>query len=261
MALVTEGWKNLLISNQDGIVTVTVNRPKAMNAINMELMKELECFFTGLKDAPEADVVILTGAGDKAFVAGADIKEMAAMDAASGRDWALIGERVTSLIEKAPQPVICAVNGYALGGGCEFALACDFRYASANARFGQPEVKWGINACFGGTQRLMRAVAPGIAKELLYTAHFIDAEEALRIGLVNRVLPDQASLMEAAYAAARDIQSNGKTAVQYSKLVANAGRDQDIDTAIFQEAQFFGLCFDDPEQKARMTAFMNKNKK
>lgn len=261
MALVMDGWNNLLVTNEDGIVTVMINRPKAMNAINMELMKELEAFFSGLYDAPEADVVILTGAGDKAFVAGADIKEMAVMDAHSGRDWALLGERVTSLIERAPQPVIAAVNGYALGGGCELALACDFRYASANAKLGQPEAKWGINACFGGTQRLARAVGTGMAKELLYTARFIDAAEALRIGLVNRVLPDQAALMEAALATAKEIQASGKCAVRYTKLVVNDGRDLDIDAAIAAEAQYFGLCFDDPEQKARMTAFMNKTKK
>lgn len=261
MALITEGWKNLLVENNDGIVTVTVNRPKAMNAINGELMEEMKEFFAGLADAPEADVIIFTGSGDKAFVAGADIKEMAAMDAKAGRDWALIGELVTSLIEKAPQPVIAAINGYALGGGCEFALACDFRYATPTAVFGQPEVKWGINPCFGGTQRLMRAVGPGMAKELLYTARFIKADEALRVGLVNKILPDKAALMEAAVATAKEIQANGKTAVQYTKLVANLGRDQDVDTAIAAEAQYFGLCFDDPEQKARMTAFMNKSKK
>lgn len=261
MALVMDGWKNLLVDNQVGIVTVTVNRPKAMNAINMELMKELEAFFAGLADAPEADVVIFTGSGEKAFVAGADIKEMAVMDHESGRAWALLGERVTSLIEKAPQPVIAAVNGYALGGGCELALACDFRYASANAQLGQPEAKWGINACFGGTQRLARAVGAPMAKELLYTARFIDAAEALRIGLVNRVLPDKAALMEAALATAKEIQRSGKCAVRYTKLLVNDGRDADIDKAIAAEAQYFGLCFDDPEQKARMTAFMNKSRK
>lgn len=261
MALITEGWKNLLVENENGIVTVTVNREKAMNAINMELMKEMECFFAGLSNAPEADVIILTGAGEKAFVAGADIKEMAAMEPFSGREWALMGERVTALIEKAPQPVIAAVNGYALGGGCEFALACDFRYATLNAKFGQPEVKWGINACFGGTQRLSRAVAPGYAKELLYTARFIDADEALRIGLVNRVLANKDELLAAARKTAKEIQANGKLAVQYTKLVVNEGREQNVDTAIAAEAQYFGLCFNDPEQKARMTAFMNKNKK
>lgn len=172
-----------------------------------------------------------------------------------------MGERVTALIEKAPQPVIAAVNGYALGGGCEFALACDFRYATLNAKFGQPEVKWGINACFGGTQRLSRAVAPGYAKELLYTARFIDADEALRIGLVNRVLSNKDELLAAAKKTAKEIQANGKLAVQYTKLVVNEGREQNVDTAIAAEAQYFGLCFNDPEQKARMTAFMNKNKK
>lgn len=261
MALVLDGWKHLLAENHDGIVTVTINRPKQMNAINMELMLELECFFAGLKDAPEADVIILTGSGDKAFVAGADIKEMSVMDSRTGREWALLGELVTSLIEKAPQPVIAAINGYALGGGCELALACDFRYASANAKLGQPEAKWGINACFGGTQRLARAVGAAMAKELLYTARFIDAAEALRIGLVNRVLPDTASLLKAALATAREIQSAGKSAVRYTKLVINDGRDLPIDVAIAAEAQYFGLCFDDPEQKERMTAFANKSKK
>lgn len=260
MALVTENWKNLKVVNDNGIVTVTVNRPKAMNALNQEVMKELECFFSGLQDAPEADVVILTGAGTKAFIAGADIKEMSAMTAYTGRQWALLGEKVASLIEKAPQPVIAAVNGYALGGGCEFALACDFIYASDNAKFGQPEVKWGINPCFGGTQRLSRALAPGMAKELLYTARFIDADEAFRIGLVNRVLP-QDRLLEAALATAKEIQGNGKTAVQLTKQSVNSGRDVSIDTAIYHEAQFFGLCFDDPEQKKRMTAFAEKSKK
>lgn len=258
MALVTTGWKNLLIDDQDGIVTVTINRPKAMNAINMELMKELEAFFEGMKDADGTDVIILTGSGDKAFVAGADIKEMAVMDSRAGRDWALLGEKVTALIEKAPQPVICAVNGYALGGGCELALACDFRYASQNAKMGQPEAKWGINACFGGTQRLSRAVGAPMARELLYTARFIDADEALRIGLVNRVLPDKESLMAAALATAKDIQSCGKCAVRYTKLAINDGRDVNIDVAIAHEAQYFGLCFDDPEQRERMTSFMNK---
>ncbi len=261
MALVTDGWNDLLVSNEGGIVTVTINRPKALNAINMELMKELEAFFEGLKDAPEADVIILTGAGERSFVAGADINEMAVMDSQTGRGWALLGERVTSLIERAPQPVIAAVNGYALGGGCELALACDFRYASANAKMGQLEAKWGINACFGGTQRLSRAVGAPMAKELLYTARAIDADEALRIGLVNRVLPDKESLMAAAIATAKAIQGSGKCAVRYTKLLVNDGRDMPIDAAIAAEAQYFGLCFDDPEQKARMTAFMNKSKK
>lgn len=260
MALITEGWENILVENEDGIVTVTVNRPKAMNAINMALMKEMEAFF-GALEPDDADVIIFTGSGEKAFVAGADIKEMAAMGVKEGRNWALLGEKVTGLIENAPQPVICAVNGYALGGGCEFALACDFRYATPNAVFGQPEAKWGINACFGGAQRLPRAVGPAMAKELLYTARFVNAEESLRIGLVNRICPDKEALLAAAKATAKEIQGNGKVAVQYTKQVVNAGRDTNINTAIFHEAQFFGLCFDDPEQKARMTAFMNKSKK
>lgn len=252
-----EKWENLKVEYQNGTAIVTVCRPKAMNALNQALMKELECCFTGFHEEKDTKVIILTGAGEKAFVAGADIKEMAAMDTASGRQWAVLGEKVADLIESCPQPVIAAVNGYALGGGCEMALACDFIYASENACFGQPEVKWGINPCFGGTQRLSRAVSPGMARELMYTARFIHAEEALRIGLINRVVP-QKELLPSALKTADEIAMNGQTAVQLTKKSINLGRDSDIHTAIYHESQTFGLCFTDPDQKKRMEDFMKK---
>ncbi|HAT56882.1 MAG TPA: crotonase [Veillonellaceae bacterium] len=249
-----EKWKNLSVTYQNGTAVVTIQRPASMNALNQALMKELQCCFTGFHEDQTVKVIILTGAGNKAFIAGADIKEMSEMDVESGRQWAVRGEKVAGLIESCPQPVIAAVNGYALGGGCEMALACDFIYASENACFGQPEVKWGINPCFGGTQRLARAVAPGIARELMYTARFIHAEEAFRIGLVNRVVsPDE--LMPSVLKTAEEIKSNGQTAVRFTKESINLGRDADIHTAIYHESQAFGLCFADPDQKKRMKSF------
>ena len=251
-------YQSILVETRDRTGLIRLNRPKQYNALNDQLMDELGRALSDFDNDDAIHVIVLTGS-DKAFAAGADIESMKTytfMDVyRSGyisRNW--------EALRQIRKPVIAAVNGYALGGGCEFALACDFIIAADNAKFGQPEVKWGINPCFGGTQRLSRALAPGMAKELLYTARFIDADEAFRIGLVNRVLP-QDRLLEAALATAKEIQGNGKTAVQLTKQSVNSGRDVSIDTAIYHEAQFFGLCFDDPEQKKRMTAFAEKSKK
>ncbi len=250
-------WQNLLVKKEDRITVITINRPQTLNALNMELMKELEACFTAVADDEETDVIILTGAGKKSFIAGADIKEMAVMNGDSGRKWALAGEKVANLIEMAPQPVIGAINGYALGGGCEMALACDFRYASENAAFGQLEVKWGLSPCFGGTQRLPRAIGPGMARELLYSARVIDAAEALRIGLVNQVFPSS-ELLGAALRTAAEIRENSMTAVRFTKQSVNTGRDMDIRNAIYHEAQFSAICFADPERRKRMDTFMKK---
>ncbi|MCI5837538.1 MAG: enoyl-CoA hydratase-related protein [Veillonellaceae bacterium] len=254
----TTGWKNVRIrEEEEGIAVVRIARPEALNALNVETMKELDCLFSMLQTDPEIDVVIVTGEGERAFVAGADIKEMAAMDTLEGRKWGLYGQQVLQRLEDMVQPVIAAVNGFALGGGCELALACDFRYAAPNAVFGQPEVKWGICAGFGATQRLVRAVGPGMAKELLYTAEFISAEEALRIGLVNRVVP-QEELLPTALATAKTIRANAKQAVQSTKQAILHGQDLDQRAGIAYEAQLFGMCFATAEQKERMASFGKK---
>lgn len=253
----TAKYENVHWENRDGIAIITIDRPKALNALNMATMKELHALFAEVAHDETVDVIILTGAGEKAFVAGADIKEMAAMDTLSGRDWGRFGQAVTQQLEDAPQPVIAEVNGYALGGGCELTLACDFRYASENAQFGQPEVKWGICAGFGASQRLTRAVGPAMAKELLYTADFIDAQEALRIGLVNRVVP-QKDLLETALATAKRIQKNAKVAVRATKRSVLAGQDLDQRNAIELEAQYFGICFATEDQTKRMQSFGKK---
>lgn len=257
MIVQTTGWKNVKIAIEDRIALVTISRPEALNALNVETMKELDCLFSMLEQETEIDVVVITGEGDRSFVAGADIKEMAEMDTLEGRKWGMYGQSVLQRLEDMPHVVIAAVNGFALGGGCELALACDFRYAADNAKFGQPEVKWGICAGFGGTQRLVRAVGPGMAKELLYTADFIDAQEALRIGLVNRVLP-QTELLPAVMEVAKRIQANSHHAVQFTKRVILHGQDMDQRAAISYEAQLFGLCFATEDQKKRMATFGKK---
>lgn len=257
MIVQTTGWKNVKISIEDRIALVTISRPSALNALNVETMKELDCLFAMLEQETEIDVVIITGEGERSFVAGADIKEMAEMDTLEGRKWGLYGQSVLQRLEDMPHVVIAAVNGFALGGGCELALACDFRYAAENATFGQPEVKWGICAGFGATQRLVRAVGPAMAKELLYTADFIDAEEALRIGLVNRVLP-QKELLPAVIEVAKRIQANSHHAVQFTKRAILHGQDMDQRAAISYEAQLFGLCFATEDQKKRMASFGKK---
>lgn len=257
MIVQTTGWKNVKIAIEDRIALVTISRPEALNALNVETMKELDCLFAMLEQETEIDVVVITGEGDRSFVAGADIKEMAEMDTLEGRKWGMYGQSVLQRLEDMPHVVIAAVNGFALGGGCELALACDFRYAAENAKFGQPEVKWGICAGFGGTQRLVRAVGPGMAKELLYTADFIDAQEALRIGLVNRVLP-QAELLPSVMEVAKRIQANSHHAVQFTKRAILHGQDMDQRAAISYEAQLFGLCFATEDQKKRMATFGKK---
>lgn len=257
MIVQTTGWKNVQVRIEDGIGVVTISRPDALNALNLETMKELDCLFSMFEQETEVDVVIVTGEGDRSFVAGADIKEMALMDTLEGRKWGEYGQSVMQRLEDMPQPVIAAINGFALGGGCEMALACDFRYASDNAKFGQPEVKWGICAGFGATQRLVRAVGPAMAKELLYTADMIDASEALRIGLVNRVVP-LAELLPTAVATAKRIQANARLAVQFTKRAILHGQDMDQHRAISHEAQLFGLCFATDDQKTRMASFGKK---
>ena len=252
-------FANLLFENQDGIALVTLNRPKALNALNQATLEELGKMADMVAQDSSVKVVILTGSGDKAFVAGADITQMQPMSAIEGRNFGKLGQAVFSKIENLPQPVIGAINGFALGGGCELAMACDIRIASEKAKFGQPEVTLGITPGFAGTQRLSRLVGKGRAKELLYTGDMIDAQEAYRIGLANKVVSAE-ELMPVAKAMAQKIMSRGPVAVQLCKAAVNEGLDTDLDTGTAYEAEVFGLCFATADQKEGMSAFVEKRK-
>lgn len=252
-------FKNLSLRIEEGVAIIEINRPKALNALNCETLQELECCVGGIRINPEVAVIIITGAGEKSFVAGADIVEMSQMSAIEGRDFGRYGQEVFAKVENLPQPVIAAINGFALGGGCELACACDFRYAADSARFGQPEVGLGITPGFGGTQRLPRLVGTGVGKELLYTGNIIDAQEALRIGLVNKVLPKE-ELMAEVMKVAKKIRNNAKIAVQLSKIAVNRGIHADMTTGVAYEGEVFGLCFSTDDQKEGMSAFAEKRK-
>lgn len=244
---------------QDGFVgVVTINRPKALNALNSEVLKEIEATFDAI-DLDATRAVVLTGAGDKSFVAGADIGEMSTLTKAEGEAFGKTGNDVFRKIETFPIPVIAAVNGFALGGGCEISMSCDIRICSENAIFGQPEVGLGITPGFGGTQRLARIVGVGKAKEMIYTAFNIKAEEAYRIGLVNAVYP-QEELLAAAKKLANKIASNAPIAVRECKKAINEGLQVDMDQAIVVEEKAFGSCFETEDQKAGMGNFLEKDK-
>jgi len=252
-------YANLLFEKEGGIGIVTINRPKALNALNAATIYELDRMADQLAKDDEVKVVIITGGGEKAFVAGADITEMQPMSPIEGRNWGKLGQAVFNKIENLPKPVIAAVNGFALGGGNELAMACDIRIASDNAKFGQPEVSLGIPPGFAGTQRLPRLVGKGRAKELLFTGDTIDAAEALRIGLANKVVAPE-ELMNAAKAMAKRIMSRAPVAVQICKSAVNEGLDVDLDSAVAYEAEVFGLCFATADQKEGMAAFVEKRK-
>jgi len=251
-------YNNLIIEIEDGIATLTINRPKTLNALNTDMLRELSRAFDELEGNPKVNVAILTGAG-KAFVAGADISEMRDKNAVEGREFGLLGQSVFTKVENLSKPVIAAVNGYALGGGTELALSCDMIYASEKAKFGQPEVGLGVTPGFGGTQRLPRRVGLAMAKELIFTGRIIGAEEALRIGLANKVVP-QDSLLEEVKGLAKEIASKGQVSVRLAKAVMNRGMDTDINSALMLEADAFGLCFSTADQKEGMTAFLEKRK-
>ena len=225
--------------------------------MNKDTLLEMKDAITSIKDDPEVDVLIVTGAGDKSFVAGADIAFMQSLTAVEAREFGALGQEVFRMIEAMEKPSIAAVNGFALGGGCELAMCCDFRIASSKARFGQPEVGLGITPGFGGTQRLPRLVGSGMARQMLYTADVINASEALRIGLVNNVVAPE-ELMDVVKGIAGRIISKGKLAVRFSKVAANEGLQTDIDRAMTIEADLFGLCFSTEDQKEGMGAFIEK---
>jgi enoyl-CoA hydratase len=247
----------VLLAHEGPISTLTVNRPNALNALDSATLLALGAAIGAVSQRKQTRCLIVTGAGDKAFVAGADIAAMAGMSSAEGTIFAHLGQGVFAALETLRVPVIAAVNGFALGGGCELALACDFIYASDKAKFGQPEVKLGVLPGFGGTQRLARRVGLGMARELVYTGRMIGPEEALRIGLCNAVVPRR-ELMERALETAQAIAKVGPGAVAAAKRVMNAGADRDLDFAIELEAAAFGACFDLHDQKEGMRAFLAK---
>ena len=250
-------WENLKIERKDNIATVTINRPKALNALNVETLSELVDAFEELKEDDDVGGVLLTGAGDKAFVAGADIAQMRNMEVREARDFSDFGQNTLLLIENMPKPVIAVVNGFALGGGLEIAMACDIIFASENARFGQPEIKLGIIPGFGGTQRLVRRIGMNLAKELIFTGGIIDANRALATGLVNAVYPPE-KLMEEAIAMMKTILANGPIAVEMAKGAINTGADQTITVGMALERDAFANCFATDDQKEGMTAFLEK---
>lgn len=252
-------YETLAVEIADGIATVRVNRPKALNALNAQVLTDLIQLAHEVNASEEIKVVILTGMGEKAFVAGADISNMKEMTALDAKKFCELGHHAMHMIETIRQPVIAAVNGFCLGGGMELALSCDFIYASDNAKMGLPEVNLGIFPGFGGTQRLARLIGRNRAKELIYTARMLNAEEAMAFDIVNKVLtPDD--LMEEARNTAREIMSKGPIAVSLAKQVINQGSDLDLTSGLILERNTFPLVFATEDQKEGVNAFLEKRK-
>ena len=249
--------EHLKFEKKDQIAYVTIDRQKVLNALNMAVMEELRQVFHEIKQDKAVRVVILTGAGEKAFVAGADIGELSKQDPVTAKEYTHRGQNVLNLIENLGKPVIACINGFALGGGCELAMACTFRLASENAKFGQPEVKLGIMAGYGGTQRLPRLVGKGLAMQILLAGEMISAAEAHRIGLVNEVVP-QAELIPRAEAIAQKIIANAPLAVQYTMEAVNKGMDMPLAEGLFLEATLFAVACATEDKKEGTTAFLEK---
>jgi enoyl-CoA hydratase len=254
---VPSAFENILFEKKGAIAYVTVNRPKVLNALNMATMEELRTAFHAIKADKEVRVVIFTGAGEKAFIAGADIGELAKHDAIQGKEYTHRGQSVLNLIENLGKPVIACINGFALGGGCEMAMACTMRLASDNAKLGQPEVKLGIIPGYGGTQRLARLVGKGIAQQLVLTGEMITAAEAHRIGLVNEVVP-QSELIARAEAIAQKIIANAPLAVQYAMEAINKGMEMTLQEGLAFEASLFGVCCATEDKNEGTKAFLEK---
>jgi enoyl-CoA hydratase/carnithine racemase len=250
-------YTTLLEENREGIGYVTINRPEKLNALNDQVMTDLDACFESIERDDAVKTVILTGAGEKAFVAGADIAVLAAQTPVEGKERSIRGQRVLDRIENLGRPVIAAVNGYALGGGCELAMACSLRVASENAKLGQPEVKLGIIPGYAGSQRLPRLVGKGRAMELILSAEPITAAEAWRIGLVNQVVPPK-DLMAACEALARKIMANGPLAVRFAMEAVNRGCEMTQEQGQFLEATLFGLCCTTADMKEGTRAFLEK---
>ena len=252
-------FNNLLLDVSGGVALLKVNRPKALNALNADTLNELDQAFVALTADREVRVIIVTGTGEKAFVAGADIAAMVDKTAMEARDLARLAQGVLNRIERCPKPVIAAVNGYALGGGCELAMACDIRLAADTARLGQPEINLGIIPGWAGTQRLARLVGKGKAKQLILTGDMVDADEACRIGLVEQVVP-AAELVEASRLLATKLASKGEVALRLAKDAIDNGLEMESLKGGEYEAELFGLCFSTTDQKEGMLAFLEKRK-
>ena len=252
-------FNNLLLEIADGVALLKVNRPEALNALNADTLNELDQAFVALTADSEVRVIIVTGAGEKAFVAGADIAAMVDKTAMEARDFARLAQGVLNRIERCPKPVIAAVNGYALGGGCELAMACDIRLAADTARLGQPEINLGIIPGWAGTQRLARLVGKGKAKQLILTGDMVDADEACRIGLVEQVAP-AAELLEVSRLLATKLASKGEVALRLAKDAIDNGLEMESLKGGEYEAELFGLFFSTTDQKEGMLAFLEKRK-
>jgi enoyl-CoA hydratase len=252
-------FETILLVIKDGIATVTVHRPQVLNALNRQSLRELETVFLRLREDEAVSGVILTGSGEKAFVAGADIGELQVLDTQTGRDFAHTGQRILALIEGLGKPVVAAVNGFALGGGSELALACHLRLASPNAKLGQPEVKLGVIPGFGGTQRLPRLVGPAAALDLVLTGRTVTAEEALAMGLVNRVVP-QDQLLAEADKLLREILANSPLAVRLCLEAVQRGAALPLADALALEADLFGISAGSADAKEGTAAFLAKRK-
>lgn len=250
--------KNLKVEVKEKVCVITINRPKALNALNNESLKELDQVIDAISVNDEILGVIITGEG-KAFVAGADIRQMQNYKSEEGRKYAGYAQGIFDKIEGLEKPVIAAVNGYALGGGCELAMSCDIRIAAEKAIFGQPEVNLGVIPCFGGTQRLSRLVGTGIAKELIFTGRQVKAEEAKAIGLVNKVVPVE-TLIEEAMNMMAEITAKAPIAIRYAKVVINKGVDMDLRNALELEKDIAGLTFATEDKQEGMNAFLEKRK-
>lgn len=252
-------YQTLLFESKSGIAYVTINRPDKLNALNAQAKQELLQVFEHIKHDPDIHVVILTGAGEKSFVAGTDIGELTELNTDTGKLFAMGGQEVFDRIENLGKPVLAAVNGYALGGGCELALACHIRIASENAKFGQPEVNLGIIPGYGGTQRLARLIGKGRAMEMILTGDQIDAHEALRIGLVNKVVP-LSELMKTAEAIAQKIVSKGQVAIRLALKAVNMTDETNLTDGLALEASLFGVCCGSEDFKEGTKAFLEKRK-
>ncbi|HVN87022.1 MAG TPA: enoyl-CoA hydratase-related protein [Candidatus Binatia bacterium] len=246
-----------LFERRDAVGILTVNRPQVLNALNPQTLDEVGAHVAACREGVRC--LVITGAGERAFVAGADIAAMAKMTGIEARDFARRGQAVMRSLEELPIPVIAAVNGFALGGGMELALACDFIFAAESAKFGQPEINLGIIPGFGGTQRLARRIGPGRARQLIYSGEMIDAAEAFRLGVVNHVLP-RAELLDAAVKTATDFAAKAPVAIQEAKAAINAGADMALEDGCRYEAEAFAVTFGTDDRREGMDAFLAKRK-
>lgn len=251
--------RNVKVEISDSIAVVTIHRPEALNALNRHTLEELETVLSELRDTPEASALILTGSGEKAFVAGADIKEMEGMTPLQALQMARRGQRIFSRVERFPKPVVAAVNGFCLGGGCELALACHLRIATENAKFGQPEVKLGLIPGYGGTQRLPRLVGRAVALEMVLSGEMIDAQRALETGLVNRVVPAE-DLLTASRELCEKMLSNAPVALRLGLEAVVRGSEMPLEDACAFEASLFGVACSTDDMREGITAFVKKRR-